>query len=136
MTRTAARLALGTTISAVALATAVGPALAAKPAARPTSLTLKAAKSTVKPNQKDTLTGTLKSGNTPLAGKDIKLMKRDASKRTWTYVSTKTTDAKGHVTLVVTPGTHKGKKEQYELVFAGDAKDKASHSSVITLTVS
>lgn len=134
MTRTT-RLTLAATIGATALATGISPALAAKPTAKPTSLTLKAAHSTVAPKHKDTLTGTLKSGGTALAGKDVKLVKRDANKRTWTYVSTKTTDAAGHVVLTVTPGAKKGKKEQYELVFAGDATSKASHSAVITLTV-
>ena len=48
----------------------------------------------------------------------------------------KTTDSKGHVALTVTPGTRKGPKEQYELVFAGTTAIKASHNSVITITVS
>jgi hypothetical protein len=34
------------------------------------------------------------------------------------------------------PGTGKGQKEQYELFFAGNKAYKASHSSVITVTVS
>ena len=137
MTRIATRLALGTTIGAFALATAVSPALATgKPTTHktPTSITLKAAKNTVHPNQKDTLTGTLKSNNAPVAGAAVDLKKLVSG--TWTVVSTKTTDAKGHVTLVVTPSAHKGKKVHYELVYAGDATHKGSHSHEIILTVS
>jgi len=56
--------------------------------------------------------------------------------KSFTLVAMKTTDSKGHVALTVTPGTRKGQKEQYELVFAGTTAIKASHSSVITITVS
>lgn len=51
-------------------------------------------------------------------------------------VTSKTTDSKGKVVLTVVPGKKKGQKEQYELIFAGSATNKASHGSVITLTVS
>lgn len=127
-------LAVGVSLVAASVATA--PAFAATPAARPTALTLKAAKSTVAPKQKDTLTGLLKSGTKALAGQSVKLEKRAAGARSFTVVATKTTDSKGHVVLTVTPGTRKGQKEQYELVFAGTKSYKASHSSIITITVS
>lgn len=125
------------TFAAVAVSVGLfaAPAFAAT-AATPTSLALKAAKSTVAPNQKDTLTGTLKAGSKALAGESVKLEKRAAGAKSFTLVTTKKTDSKGHVTLVVTPGSKKGGKEQYELVFAGTKTYKASHSSVITVTVS
>lgn len=121
----------------VGLAVVPANAATAKPVKAPTSLTLKAHHSTVAPKHKDTLTGTLKSGRTRIAGATVTLEKRSAgSHKSWTVVTTKTTDANGHVTLTVTPGSHKGHKEQYELKYAGDATHKASHSSIITITVS
>ena len=132
MPRLALRLLVATTAAAVT-SLSVGPAFAAN--ASPTSLTLKAAKSTVAPKAKDTLTGTLKAGTKVLAGQSVKLEKRAAGAKSFTLVTTKTTDAKGHVVLTVTPGTRKGQKVQYELVFAGTSTYKASHSSIITVTV-
>ena len=134
MSRLATRSIALTTGLLVAGLTA-GPAFAAT-TVKPTSLALKAAKSSVVPNQKDTLTGTLKSGTTVLAGQTVKLEKRAAGAKSFTVVTTKKTDAKGHIVLTVTPGTKKGQKEQYELVFAGTKTYKASHSSIITVTVS
>jgi len=110
------------------------PAFAAT-TAKPTSLTLKAAKSTVAPKAKDTLTGTLKNGTHLLAGESVKLEERAAGAKRFTLVTTKQTDSKGHVAMTVVPGTRKGQKEQYELVFAGNAAYQGSHSSVITVTV-
>jgi 5-hydroxyisourate hydrolase-like protein (transthyretin family) len=123
-------------IGAVALAgLGVTPALAAT-APKPTSLTLKAAHSSVAPKTKDTLTATLKSGTKPVAGEPVKLEKRAAGAKSWTLVSSKTTNAKGQTSWSVVPGSKKGQKEQYELVFSGNKSYKASHSSVITVTVS
>lgn len=68
------RIATRTTLLTAGLVAAgltAGPALAATTAAKPTSLTLKAAKSTVAPTTKDTLTGTLKSGTKALAGETV-----------------------------------------------------------------
>lgn len=111
------------------------PALAATTAA-PTSVSLKAAHSSVAPKHKDTLTGTLKSGGRALAGQTVVLEQRAAGSKGFAVVAQKATDAQGHVSLSVVPGTRKGQKEQYELVFRGTQAYKASHSSVITLTVS
>ena len=111
-----------------------GTALAATPA--PTSLTLKAAKTTVTHNTKTTLTGTLKSGKKLVAGQSVKLEKRAYGTKKFALVGTKTTGTKGTVSFSVVPGTKKGQKEQYEVVFTGTSKYKASHSAVITITVS
>ena len=102
----------------------------------PTSLTLHANRTDVPHGQKVTLTGLLKAANKPLAGKDVKLEKRTYGTKTFTVVSTKTTDSKGHVTATVVPGTRKGQKTQYELVYTGGNGYKGSHSSIITITVS
>ena len=64
----------------------------------------------------------------------VTLETRTAGTKAFTVVSTKMTDSNGKVTLVVTPG--KTKKVQYELVFAGNATYRGSHSQIITLTVS
>ena len=111
------------------------PALAAT-TAKPTALTVKAAKSSVAPKAKDTLVGTLKSGGTVLKGQTVKLEQRAAGAKSFKVVSSKKTDSKGHVSWSVTPGTKKGQKEQYELVFVATKSYKASHSSVITVSVS
>jgi len=104
--------------------------------AKPTSIPLKAAKSAVAPNQKVTLTGKLKSGHNPVANAPVTLESRQAGARTFTVVSAKTTDSNGKVTLIVAPGAKRGQKMQYELVFAGDATYRGSHSQIITLSVS
>jgi hypothetical protein len=122
-----AGLAVGSMAAAPAFATT---------AAKPTSLTLKAAKSSVAPKQKDTLTGLLKSGTHTLAGDTVKLERRAYGAKSFVVVASKTTDSKGRAVLTVTPGTRKGQKVQYELVFSGTKSYKASHSSIITVTVS
>lgn len=139
MSRTTASLALGTaalTMGLAAPAFAFSIPSASQALAQPTSLTLKAAKSTVAPRQKDTLTGTLKSGNKALAGQSVSLLERAPGAKHWSVVTTKTTDSLGHVALTVTPGRRKGQKEQYEVLFKGTSSYKGSHSSVITVTVS
>jgi 5-hydroxyisourate hydrolase-like protein (transthyretin family) len=102
---------------------------------RPTSLPMKASKSTVAPNQKVALIGWLKSGHTSVPGAPVALEKRIAGAATFTAVSTKTTGNDGKVTLVVTPGARRGQKVQYQLVFAGNSSYRSSHSQVIALTV-
>lgn len=134
MSRTTAR-SLVVVAGLAAASMSIAPALAATTSAKPTSLTLKAAKSTVAPKQKDTLTGLLKSGTHVLAGESVKLEKRAAGAKSFSLVTTKTTDSKGKVVLTVVPGSKKGQKEQYELIFAGNKTYKGSHSSIITITV-
>jgi hypothetical protein len=126
---------LPTVFAAAALAAGMSAAPALAASAQPTSLTLKAAKSSVVHNQKTTLTGTLKAGTKPLSAQPVILEKRAAGAKAWSVVSSKNTSSKGTVSYVVTPGTKKGQKEQYYLVFKGNAKYKASHSAVITITV-
>jgi hypothetical protein len=120
---------------ALSAALVAGPALAAT--ATPTSLTLKAAKSSVAHNTKDSLTGTLKDAKSKaLAGETVVLEKRAYGTKSFTVAATKKTNSKGQVVLTVTPGSRKGQKEQYELVYKGSATHKASHSQVITVSVS
>jgi hypothetical protein len=133
MSRNATR-SLTIAAAAVAASLAAGPAFAAT-SAKPTGLTLKAAKSTVAPKQREKVVGTLKQGNRVLAGQAVTLEKRAPGARSFTVVTTRRTDRNGHTFFVVAPGTRKGAKEQYELVFAGTKAYKPSHSSIVTLTV-
>lgn len=102
----------------------------------PTAVTIKAAKSSAAPSQKVLLTSNLKAGSKLLAGETLKLEKRASGTTRWSYVSSLVTNSKGHVSVNVVPGKTKGHKEQYEFVFAGTSTYKASHSAVVTLTVS
>jgi hypothetical protein len=109
---------------------------AAAPTARPTSMTLHAAHATAAPRHKDALTATLRSHGKPLAGEPVTLESRTpGSRRFGNAVDAGTTDANGQVSVPVVPGNSKGHKEQYRVVFAGDATHQASHSAVITVTV-
>lgn len=111
-------------------------ATAAAPPAAPTSLTLHAGHAAVAPRHKDTLTATLRSLGKPVAGEPVTLESRTAgSRRFGNPVDAGTTDSNGQVAVPVAPGNSKGHKEQYRVVFAGDAGHKASHSAVITVTV-
>ena len=102
-----------------------------------TSVLLKAAKTSVAPKHKTALTATLKSGKHRLAGEELWLEKRDAGTHKFgSPVDIGATDSDGKVTLPVVPGNHKGHKEQYRVVFQGDSGWKASHSAVVTVTVS
>lgn len=111
-------------------------AFAAPTATRPTALTLHAAHSSVAPRHKDTLTATLRSLGKPVANAPVVLESRAADTRKFgNPTDIGTTDDHGQVAVPVTPGNKKGHKEQYRVVFAGDATHRASHSSVITVTV-
>ena len=101
-----------------------------------TNILLKAAKSTVAPKHKTSLTATLKSAHHRLAGEELWIEERDASTHKFASpIGIGTTDSNGQVTVPVVPGNHKGHKEQYRVVFQGDTGYKASHSAVITVTV-
>jgi 5-hydroxyisourate hydrolase-like protein (transthyretin family) len=124
---------------AVAAAAAVGfaaSAAASAPATRPTSLTLHAAHVTTAPRHKDALTATLRSLGKPVAGEPVTLESRTAGSRAFgNPVDAGTTDSNGQITVPLVPGNSKGHKEQYRVVFAGDATHKGSRSAVITVTV-
>jgi 5-hydroxyisourate hydrolase-like protein (transthyretin family) len=123
--------------ASVAAASAAVPAVAATPAAKPTTLALKAAHATVAPKHKVSLTATLKSHGKPVVGASVSLESRSAGSRKFgnPVAIDGVTDANGRIVVPVVPGNKKGHKQQYEVTFAGDAQHKASHSSVITITV-
>jgi hypothetical protein len=124
--------------AALATGAVAAPSVAAKPTHdKSTNVLLRAARSTVAPKHKVSLTATLKSAKHRLAGEELWLEKRDAGTHKFgNPVDIGTTDSNGQVTVPVVPGNHKGAKEQYRVVFQGDTGYKASHSSVITVTVS
>lgn len=131
VTAAVAVCAAATTIAGVAVS-----ASAAVPAVRPTSLTLHAARATVAPKHKDSLTATLRSLGKPVANAAVVLESRTAGSRAFSNpTAVGTTDDNGSVTVPVVPGNKKGHKEQYRVIFAGDAAHHASRSSVITVTV-
>lgn len=109
-----------------------------KPTLRPTSLTISAGHKSVKPRHSANLVATLKSGHTPVVGATVSLEQRSRSSKSWSapVAIDGVTDTAGHVTIPVTPGNHEGAKVQFRVVFAGDSQYKASHSAVITVTVS
>lgn len=123
-------------LGVVAAGLVASPAFAATPAAKPTSLTLHAAHASVAPKHKDTLTARLENGKVPVAGARVYLVERVIGGKWGAAVAIKPlTNAKGQVTITVVPGNHKGQKDQFMVVFKGNAKYKASHSHVITVTV-
>jgi hypothetical protein len=78
----------------------------------------------------DAITGVLASRRKPVAGETVTLEARAGKHRKWVAVGTSTTDSKGVVTFTIGLPT---KKTQAELVFAGAATYRKSHSNVVTL---
>ena len=97
-----------------------------------TSLSIRAARSAVLPNTKDTISGVLKSGSTVLPGQTVRLLQRKAGTSTWSTAGSATTSAKGGVSFSLVPANQ---REQYELSYAGNATYAASHSGIVTVTV-
>jgi hypothetical protein len=128
------RTLVASTIAVIAGGLAV-PALAAPKGMAATSLSIKAAKTHVAADKPDTISGTLRSGKTRLAGEMVFLEKLDATTKTYLPQASMTTDKKGTVSFSVVPSSKKG-KARYELMFAGDASYKGSQSRSATVTVS
>ena len=128
---------------ALVAATAVGvaaPAFAATTA--PTSLNLRAGKTTVTAHTKDTFTATLTSKGKPLNAQTVWLQERTAPtsthKTTWTNVTSTTTTVSGKATFSVTPPLASGKstqKDQYRAVYKTSMAYGGSHSQAVTVTV-
>jgi hypothetical protein len=98
----------------------------------PTTLTGSAASGTITAGQKDLITGTLLTGTKPVVGKIVSLYRFSTSAKKWIRVEVDLTGKLGHVFYTVKPSV----TTNYELVFFGSAHLRASHSSVITVTVS
>jgi hypothetical protein len=79
----------------------------------------------------DAVTGVLSSGHKGVARERVALEARAGVKPRWKVVAIGTTGPGGAITFdVVTPKT----KTQFKYVFAGDARYRASHSNVVTLS--
>ena len=98
----------------------------------PTTLTGSAASSTITAGQKDLITGTLLTGTKPVVGKIVNLYRFNTATNKWVRVEVDLIGKFGHVFYTVKPSV----TTNYELVFFGSAHLRASHSSVITVTVS
>lgn len=125
----------GTAIAAATVLTVVGTASAATsttPVKAPTTLSITTAKAKIIVGQKDLITGTLLSGKTPLVKKVVELYRYGVKAKKWIRVEVDLTGKFGHVFYTVKPSV----TTNYELVFFGTAHLRASHSSVITVTVS
>ena len=80
----------------------------------------------------DPLTGVLTAAKAPLAGKKVVLRERATGTTTWTTLAgALVTNAKGVVTRTV---TQTATSEEYQFAFAGDAKNHAASSSILTVT--
>jgi hypothetical protein len=129
------RAVAGVAIAATAVLAAVGTAGVASATTNapttksPTTLTLVDAKASIHLGQKDLLTGTLKSGSTPLANRVVSL-KRDV-KGTWVFIEAGHTGGLGHVFFPVQPAT----TTAYKVFFAGGPKYLASSSNVVIVKV-
>lgn len=131
-----------TTVVALAIAVgSMGATSAFASTATPTSLTLKAAHTTVAPKHRDSFTATLKAGTHVLAGQTVTLYEKKPGAKTWTKLTSKQTNSKGQATYSVVPaGTKSGQKDEFEVKYAGGKIGTktyaASHSKIVTVTLS
>lgn len=130
MRKSLTRALAGTAIAAAAVLTAVGTAGAAGATTKlPTTLTLVSQHAVINAGQTDLLTGTLRSGSTPLNDKVVVLDRFVAGKPV--FVDAKMTGPHGHVFFTVKPG----KTTRYQLVFSATAKYLGSRSNIATVAV-
>ena len=129
--RTSLSRTLGVTaVAAAALLAAAGTASTAYAAGKsPTTLTATDSKATITLGQSDLITGTLKSGSTPVTGRAVLLERFVNGKLVPTQ--NHVTGGAGHVFYTVKPST----TTSYELKFLGTGTFSASHSNVITIVV-
>jgi hypothetical protein len=132
----------------VASIVVVSAADAARPAIRPTHLTIHAAKSHPAPKRHDPFTVQLASGHQAVAGEgaNLSLWERTANSSghgtQWSDVTaTATVTDNGDGSYAITgitpndPHAKAGHKDQFQVRFAGDGTYRASRSSVITVVV-
>src|ERR1700677_918712 len=126
------RLVAGTAIAATALLAVAGTASASTTTAKkPTTLSIVAAKSKITVGQSDTISGTLASHKTPVAGRIVILDKRVGASGHWFAAEEKLPGKFGKVAFAVAPKVD----TRYELVFKGGPIYHASHSGVVTVVV-
>ena len=124
----------GTAIAAAAVLTVVGTAGAATSTTSvkaPTTLSLTEARATIVVGQKDVLTGTLRTGSKPVAGKAVWLYRYGVHAKRWIPVYGLFTGKLGHVFFVVRPAA----TTAYELLFHGTPMFAASRSNLAIVRV-
>lgn len=117
-----------TTANTVALTTTANTAVTAK---IDTTLSITVAKPTIKAGRIDIIRGTLTTGGAPSGRRIVELYRYNAKTKKWVPVRVRLTHKGGAVRVAVRPLV----TAQYELVYHGNAKLAAAHSSPVTVTV-
>lgn len=97
-----------------------------------TTLSITGAEPTIKPGEKDTVSGTLLAGGNPAGNKVIDLYRYSYRLHEWRLTKVKLTGTAGTVTFTVQPDITR----EYELVYHGNSTLAPSTSSAVTITVS
>jgi hypothetical protein len=124
----------GPAASGPALTTTASTALTAQTAVTAktgTTLSITVARPTIKAGQFDIIRGTLTTGSLPSGRRIVELYRYNAKTKKWVPVRVKLTHKGGTVRFVGRPRV----TAEYELVYHGNAKLAASHSSPVTVTV-
>ncbi len=127
-----------TAAAAVTIATSAGAttpattsALTAVTGNAGTALSIAAAKPTIAVGQKDTVSGTLRSGGAAPGHRVVELYRYDARQHRWRLVRIKETAANGSVQFTVSPL----ETARYELGYRGNGQLAAARSGAVTIAV-
>jgi hypothetical protein len=115
-----------------ATATANTTALTSSTAKTATTMSVTAGESTVKPGEKDSISGTLLAGGGPAGGKAVGLYRYNYQLERWRLIRIKLTSKAGAVTFTVRPEITR----EYRLEYHGNSTLAASTSGSVTITVS
>lgn len=115
---TAATTALATTVNAPATKTA-------------TTLSVAVSKPTIMAGRLDVISGTLTAGSLPAGRRIVELYRYDAKAKKWIPIRVNLTHKGGAVRFAVRPLA----TGEYEMVYHGNPKLAAAHSSPVTITV-
>ena len=96
-----------------------------------TTLSITAGHSTIAAGQRDSISGTLLAGGSPAGHRVVILERYNDRAHKWRPIRIKLTNKAGAVTFSVRPAM----TSKYEIVFRGNSKLAAAHSSVVTITV-
>jgi hypothetical protein len=112
----------------------------------PTSLNARATKAVEAPRHQDTVVLTLRKGHSAVTGEDQNFLvrtRRDNGTSTWSSwqsvsATPGATAGRYRITVTMPAKIGKGKKQQYQVKFAGDAAKqlRSSRSQVVTVTAS
>lgn len=118
--------------SAADTTTAKTAALTSSTAKTATTLSITAGESTIKPGEKDSISGTLLADGGPARGKAVGLYRYNDHLDRWRLIRIKLTSKTGTVTFVVRPDFTR----EYRLEYHGNSTLAASTSGTVTITVS